>query len=351
MNVQVTHFQTLVTIRRERFLPQNGNVLVRKGQRVSADEILAVCENPPRYVWLDYARGLGLPAKKADELLQVKAGQNVDEKDILAGPFGWAKRVVRSPQKGQVVLAGEGQLLLKVETPGMELKAGFEATVVDLIAGRGVILETCAALLQGIWGNGKAANGVLMNPYHAAEQELTVEHLTMDIQEAILVGGWVSNPQTLKSAVELAVRGLILGGIEAQLLDLAKEMPYPILVLDGFGPIPMNSLAYRILSENERKFISVNAWEWERIKGIRPEAIIVIPEEENAEASREIVELSVGQTVRVCRSPYTARIGRLERINPGKTILGNGLSVNAGEVILDDGEKVITPLENLEVIL
>jgi len=89
----------------------------------------------------------------------------------------------------------------------------------------------------------------------------------------------------------------------------------------------------------------------ERIKGIRPEAIIVIPEEENAEASREIVELSVGQTVRVCRSPYIARIGRLERINPGKTILGNGLSVNASEVILDDGEKVITPLENLEVIL
>ncbi|MGB9640071.1 MAG: hypothetical protein ACPL4H_04115 [Anaerolineales bacterium] len=351
MTSLVTHFQSHVTIRRERFLPQNGKVLVRKGQKVSADEILAVCENPPQYLWLDYARGLGLPIKKADELLQVKVGQNVDEKEILAGPLGWAKRVVRSPQKGQVVLAGEGQLLLKVESSGLELRAGFEATVVDVIAGRGVILETSGALLQGIWGNGKAASAVLLNPYHAAEQELTVEHLTIDVQEAILVGGWISNPQTLKSAADFAVRGLILGGIEAKLLDLAKEMPYPILVLDGFGPIAMNSLAYQILSENERKFISINACEWERIKGTRPEAIIVSPAEENTETTREIVELSAGQTVRICRFPYTARIGRLERINPGRTILGNGLSVNAGVVILDDGEKVITPLEDLEVIL
>lgn len=351
MNVLVSHFQACVTIRRERFLPHNGKVLVRKGQRVSADEILAVCENPPHYLWLDYARGLGLPTKKADELLQVKAGQNVDEKEILAGPVGWAKRVVRSPQKGQVVLVGGGQLLLKIETSQLELEAGFEATVVDLIAGRGVILETCGALLQGIWGNGKAANGVLMNPYRAAEQELTVEHLTMDLQEAVLVGGWVSNPQTLKSAADLPVRGLIVGGIEAQLLELAKEMPYPILVLDGFGPIAMNSLAYRILSENERKLISVNAWEWERIKGVRPEAIIVNPEGESTQVSREIVELSAGQTVRLCRSPYTAKIGRLEKINPGRTILGNGLAVYTGEVILDDGEKVIAPLDNIEVIL
>ncbi len=350
-NGLTTHIQPLVTIRRERFLPQNGKVLVRKGQRVTADETLAVCEANPKYLLFDYARGLGLPIKKADELLQVKAGQEVEENEILAGLTGLAKRVVRSPAKGQVILAGDGQLLLKVAPSLFELKAGFEATIVDLIAERGVILETSGALLQGIWGNGKIATGVLLNPYHAAEQELKVEHFTMDMQNAVLIGGWISNPMTLKTAANLPVRGLIVGGLEAHLLNLAKEMPFPILVLDAFGSVAMNNLAYRILSSNERRQISVNAWEWDRVRGTRPEAIIVVSEVEKPELPQDIVEISLGKTVRLCRSPYTARIGRLERIYPGKTILGNGLSVNAGEVILEDGEKVTTPLENLEVIL
>ncbi len=351
MNAQIVHMKSFVTIRRECFLPQEGKVLVRKGQHVLPDEVLAVCESLPEYLLFDYARGLGLPAQKADRLLQVKVGQEIEEKDILAGPVGWAKRVVRSSKKGKVVLAGDGQLLLGVVKPPFELKAGFEAIVADLIAGRGVILETNGDLIQGIWGNGKCSSGVLMNPYQAAEEELSAEHFTLDMRDAVLMGGWVSKPSTLKSAAEFPLRGVILGGLAANLIGLAREMPYPILVLDGFGAIGMNSLAYQILSKNERKQISINAGEWDRLNGTRPEAIVGLSEIESEEMVSDLVELSAGQTVRICNSPYFGKIGHLERIIPGRTILSNGISIHAGEILLEDGEKVISPLDNIEVIL
>ncbi|MGB9641513.1 MAG: hypothetical protein ACPL4H_11435, partial [Anaerolineales bacterium] len=145
MDTLTTHISPLVTIRRERLLPHRGKVTVRKGQRVAAEDVVAVCEGDVRYVMLDYANGLGVPSQKADAYLAVKAGQEIEEKDILAGPLGWAKRVVRSPHKGQVVLAERGQLLLKVFNTPCELRAGFEAIVAEIIAERGVILETNGA--------------------------------------------------------------------------------------------------------------------------------------------------------------------------------------------------------------
>jgi hypothetical protein len=85
-------------------LPSAGRVLVRKGQVVNAVDVIATANLDPRHILLDVARGLGLPASKADEHIQRKPGEPVSAGDVLAGPVGWAKRVVRAPHAGVVVL-------------------------------------------------------------------------------------------------------------------------------------------------------------------------------------------------------------------------------------------------------
>ncbi|MFZ5809346.1 MAG: hypothetical protein ACOY16_08700 [Chloroflexota bacterium] len=350
MHTLVAHVSPLIVIRRERLLPQRGRVLVRKGQKVKAQDVVAECDLTPEYLWLDVARGLGVTPQRADSLLQVKMGMDVEEKDLLAGPVGWAKRVVRAPKNGRVVLAGDGQVLLQTKAKPFELRAGMEANVVELVGERGAILETRGALVQGVWGNSRIETGILVNGVSGGEQEFKKEHLTLETNNAIVLAGWVSEAATLKAAAEIPVRGLILGGLDAALIPLAREMPYPIMVVDGIGRLPMNLQAYQLLSSSERREVSLNASDWNLFLGTRPEVVVPLPVMDEIASSRDIDEFSAGQRVRICRNPYQGKTGILERIIPGKTVLGNGLSVQAGQVRLDDQELVISPLANLEIV-
>lgn len=350
MQLPVTHFQPLTTIRRERLLPSAGKVLARKGQKVKSSDILAECELTPQFTLVEYARGLGLSPQQADAFLQVKVGMDIEKNDLIAGPVGIMKRVVRSPYSGRVVLMGDGQLLLRLKSQPFTLQAGFEGTVVELIADRGAILQTVGVLAQGIWGNGRVANGMVVAVLGQADEELTEDHLDQRAQNAIIIGSYVSKGTTLEKAASLPVRGLVLGGLEATLVPMAEQIPYPILVLDGFGPYPMNPFAFPILVTNEKREAYLSAEKWDASRGTRPEIIIPLPVEDYHTESHETSELSVGKSVRIRRPPFYGRVGKVERLLNGKAILANGLSVQAAQVRLDDDELVLSPIANLEII-
>ncbi|GAB4480082.1 MAG: hypothetical protein Kow0088_21440 [Anaerolineales bacterium] len=350
MQLAVTHLRALTTIRRERLLPFAGKVLVRKGQKVQPTDILAECDLTPEFALVDYARGLGISPQQADAYVQVKVGMDVEANDLIAGPVGLVKRVVRSPYSGRIMLMGDGQLLLRLKAQPYSLQAGFEATVVELIAERGVILQTVGVLVQGIWGNGKTANGVVVAVLNNPEEELTETHLDQRAQNAIVIGSFVTQASTLEKAAALPLRGLVLGGMEATLIPIAEQMPFPILVVDSFGPSPMNPYAYPILATNEKREAYLNAELWDSYRGKRPEVIIPLPMDNYPTETQEIAELSVGRKVRICRAPYGGQIGQVEKLLNGKTILSNGLTVQAAQVRLANDELVISPLANLELI-
>jgi hypothetical protein len=245
---------------------------------------------------------------------------------------------------------GEGQLLLRLKSQPFSLQAGFEGTVVELIADRGVILQTVGVLAQGIWGNGLVANGIIAAVLSRADEELTEGHLDQRAQNAIVIGSYVTKERTLEKAASLPIRGLVLGGLEAELIPLGEKMSYPILVLDGFGPYPMNPYAFPILVTNERREAYLNAEKWDALRGTRPEIIIPLPLENYPAESHESAELIVGTSVRITRTPYCGRIGKVEKLLSGKAILPNGLSVQAAQVRLADDEVVLSPIANLEII-
>lgn len=350
MLMPVTHFHALTTIRRERLLPFPGKVLARKGQKVKATDVLAECDLTPEFALVEYARGLGLSPQKADTYVQVKVGMDIEKNDLIAGPVGIMKRVVRSPYAGRVVLMGDGQCLIRLKSQSFTLQAGFEATVVELIAERGVILQTVGVLAQGIWGNGRVAYGIVVAVLDQADDELTESHLDQRAQNAIVIGSFVTKGIALEKAASLPIRGLVLGGLEANLIPIAERMPYPILVLDGFGPYPINPHAYAMLATNEKREAYLSAERRDSFHGTNSEIIIPLPIEDYLTASRETSELSVGKSVRLCRSPYNGCIGKVERLLSGKAILPNGLSVQAVQVRLADNELVIAPIANLEII-
>lgn len=351
MLAPVTHILPLTTICRPRILPAPGRIVVRKGQKVSPNDTIAEASLHPEHILLDVARGLGLLADQADRHMQRSAGEEVDGGDVLAGPVGLARRVVRAPKAGRVVLAGGGQVLLEVASDPFLLKAGIQGVITQLISDRGAEIEITGALIQGSWGNGLIESGLILVVTKSPEDQLTREQLNVSQRGSILLGGYCSEAAVLEAAAELPLRGLILSSMDSSLVLLAQKMAFPILVLEGFGRLPMNHLAHRLLSSSERREATLFAQTWDRLAGSRPEIIIPLPATGQPPVPNEAVSFTPGQQVRVLRAPRHGATGKLVKLHQGLVTLPNGVKTLAADVRLEGGEVLVMPLANLEVII
>jgi hypothetical protein len=269
--------------------------------------------------------------------------------EIAAGK-GLFPRTVVAPREGRVVAVGGGQVLLEVGETKIELKAGIPGTVVEIIPDRGVVIQTAGALIQGVWGNGRVDSGSLINMAEKPDGVLTTGQLDVSMRGTVILAGMVQDAEVLKVAAELPVRGLILSSIYPSLLQVAREMRYPILITDGFGPLPMNSAAYKLLSTNVKRDVTINAEVFDRYSGARPELIIPLPIASDPPLLREVESFAPGLQVRMRRPPAIGMIGTIAAIRQGITTLPSGLRAHSADVKLENGETVLVPLVNLEVV-
>lgn len=350
MFAPVVHVLPMTRIRRHRLLPITGRVLVRKGQNVSAVDVVGEVNLDPRHVLLDLARGLGVGIGDADRYLEREAGELVSEGDVLAGPVGWGKRVVRAPCSGKLILTGRGKILIEEDVEPFQLLAGLPGEVVSLIPGRGAVVESIGALVQGVWGNGQINFGLLRVLIKKAEDILTVDQLDIDLRGTVAFAGYCGDEQVLHAAAELPLRGLILSSMAASLIPLAEEISLPIVIIEGFGLLPINSSAFNLLITSDRREIAVNAEKLDSYENQRPEVFISLPVNQMVHEPRDATLFSPGQKVRIVRAPYQSQIGTLITLKPGLEALPNGIKTTSAEVELENSIKVKLPLVNLEVL-
>lgn len=350
MQAPVNHIIGLTSIVRERLLPVSGKVLVRPNQKVSPMDVVAETHWAREHVLLDVARLLRISPNAADRLVKCKVDDKLAASVEIAVGKGLFPRSVRTPREGRVVAVGGGQVLMEVGETKMELRAGIPGTIIEVIANRGAVIQTAGALIQGVWGNGRIDSGLLVNIAEKADGVLTVGKLDISLRGSIILAGMVKDAETLQAAADLPVRGLILSSIFPSLLPKAREMRYPIMVTDGFGSLPMNSAAFKLLSTNAKRDVTVNAEMFDRYSGARPEVIIPLPISASPPAPREVETFAPGLQIRMRRPPFMGMIGSIVAVKPGLSALPSGLRAPAAEVKLENGETVIAPLVNLEVV-
>jgi transcription antitermination factor NusG len=134
------------------------------------------------------------------------------------------------------------------------------------------------------------------------------------------------------------------------LIPVAARMPYPIIVLDGFGQNPVNSAAHTLLVTNEGREITINAEPYDRFSGKRPEAIIPLPPAGEPRIPRNVTRFTAGQQVRVVRAPFAHKVGVIEALSPEAVAFPSGLRLPAARVEFSDGNKELVPLANIEVL-
>jgi hypothetical protein len=350
MLAPVTHILPLTVIRKERVLPVPGRVIVRQGQQVAPRDVIAEAKLAPEHVLLNIASSLGVSIERADNLIQCVAGNDVAQGDLIAGPIGLARRVVRSPVNGQIMLAGEGQVLIQVDKTPYELQAGISGTVSQLIPERGAVIETTGALIQGFWGNGRFDFGLVHIKLDNPEDVLTSDNIDVSLRGTIVLGGHCQDVAVLQKAADVPIRGLVLSSMPSNLIPAARAVDYPIIVLEGFGKLPVNPISYNLLTTHQNREISLSAEPFNAYKGQRPEVIIPLPTSRELDPPMLLEDFSEGQRIRILRAPYQARIGTVELLYNEPVEFPSGIRALGAQVGLDDGESVRVPLANLEVI-
>ncbi|MEK6223219.1 MAG: hypothetical protein N2D54_13320 [Chloroflexota bacterium] len=331
-------------------LPVPGNVLVRSGQTVEANDIIAQTNLQAEHIVLDIARGLGVLREKANEYIQRSIGDTVPKDAAIATRSGLASRVVRAPASGKVVAIRGGLIVLQVKNEPFELIAGIPGTVLKVEAEMGAIIETSGAWIQGIWGNNQTATGVLEALSDSADHEITAHDLNPDTSGQILMAGHCKDSSVLKFFKDNNLGGLILGSMATKLISLSKRMPYPIIVIDGFGELPMNHTAFQLLYSNATREISVNSTSLNRLTGTRPEIIIPLPGAGSPPIPIDLENVYVGHKVRILRAPHLGEVGTVSALLTGRTRFPSGLRLPAVEVELMNQEKSVVPLANIEVL-
>jgi hypothetical protein len=350
MLAPVVHILPLTTLRRERLLPVPGRVTARLEQKVTPLDVVAEAHYGQDHLLIDVARTFGIKTEAAQSLIQVKTGEIITKGQILAQRIGLVLKTLRAPSNGRVILIGSGRILMEVGEGTFELRAGIPGRVTRQISDRGVEITFNGVLVQGVWGNGQMGLGLMIPVVSAPDGSLTLNQIDVSLRGSILLAGYCNDPEALKAANDLPVRGIILGSMSPAVVPVAMQMPYPIVVIDGFSHRMMDGVAYELLTTNAKREVTLNAESLDRQSGVRPEILIPMQVTQEPPLLREAETFAPDQIVRLERSPHAGEVGTVARVIPGFTVVPSGLRVAAAEIKLDSGEQIIVPLANLEVL-
>ena len=351
-----SHVTLLATLRRERLLPLAGEVVVETRQRLEASDVVARTFLAEHHKLVDIARKLGVPADKADGALlkqdgdTVKAGEAIARRKVF---FGLLPRTARSPVEGRLVAAAGGKALVAASAQPFELHAGVPGTVVTILQGRGVVIETTGALVEGVWGNGREAFAPLRLAGDEPGTALAAAQVDMSMRGSLLMVGSLADAAALKRLSEVHVRGLVVGTLPAALLAQAQQLSFPVLVVEGFGQGGFSEPVLALLSSSAGRDAWLHAVPRDRFLGRRPELIIPLASPATpppAVADGEF--LAVGKRVRVLRGPEAGRVGTVAALGERPVPLPSGLRARMASVAFpaSGGPAIRVPYANLELL-
>jgi len=344
----------LTTIRRERLLPVPGQVLVSSGETVGPADIVARCQLPGEVCVIDISRALGVPRGRVAATLRKAAGDAVQVNEVLAapaGPLASLKKSCRSPVDGQVIEIRDNLVLIEAAATNLELRAHIKGQVTNVMPNRGVVISATGALIQAAWGSGGEAEGILKVVVDSPQKPLRPRTIDVSCHGTIVVGGRILEVEVLAQAVEAKVRGMIVGGADATLIGILESLPFPVLITEGFGTMPMAEPAFSLLHSNMGREAMLSADTRTRWGATRPEIMIPLrAEEEMPGEDGKIRPLQVGDRVRALRAPYLGMLGTVAGLPQRLQTLESGARMRVATVELEDGEQALIPLANLEMI-
>lgn len=360
-------------IRKTRMLPIPGELIVNAGDTVATDTIVARADTPGEPEILKVCSLLGVDPEEIEKYMTKKEGDSVNADEIIASYralFGLIKSDCTSPIDGTIesVSPITGQAIIRRYPTPININAYIPGKVVEIIQNEGVIIETYAAFIQGAFGIGGENHGEIKMASETPHDVLTEEQITPECKGKVLIGGSMVTAAALKKAIDTGVRGILVGGIMDK--DLTDFLGYRIgvaitghenigltlVATEGFGMVNMLEKTFSILKKNEGRVACINGTTQIRAGVIRPEVIIPLSLKEEVSTASGAAEdersygMTAGTLVRIIQEPYFGVVGHVRSLPPYLVRVETESSVRIVEIELEDGERVLVPRANVEII-
>ena len=356
-------------VEKDRRLPLKGDVHVKKGDRVTAESVVASTNLPGNVYPVNIANMMGCEAREITDFLVKKEGDFLEKDEVIAesqGFFGFFKSYVRSPIRGTVesLSTVTGQAILREPPIPVEVLAYVDGIIDDIYPEEGVKVNTAATFIQGIFGIGPEVIGELKMAVKSPSDVLDKDSITLEHKGKIIVGGSLVTAAALDRAVELGVKGVIVGGYDAH--DLKEFLGYDLgvaitgtedkgitlVVTEGFGKINMAKKTFDLLKAAEGRKTSINGATQIRAGVIRPEVVIPIADANiNDQKHAANTGMSIGTLVRIIRQPHFGEVAKVVSLPEKPVIIPSEAKVRVVEIeTLSNGERMMLPRANVEII-
>ena len=355
-----------------RRLPVKGAVLVKVGDLVEPNTVVARAELPGDLETVRLAERMSLDAEELLGNVKVSVGQTVEKGQMLAevsGFFGLFRTQVKAPSSGKIEYFTEvtGHLGIRRPPVPIEINAYVRGAVREVLEGEGVIVRTRGALLQGIFGVGGERQGEIEMVCSSPEEVVTPERIPGGCAGKVLVGGSLIRADALAKAAEEKAVAMVVGGILDQDLraylgyDLGvaitgdEKVPLTLILTEGFGQIRMADRSFALLRSLQGRGASVNGATQIRAGAMRPE--IIVPHTDIAAKLADMPAeksgagvLGAGTPIRAIRDPYFGQLGEVVDLPLEPVRIPTGAIVRVLRMKLGDGRVVEIPRANVEII-
>lgn len=359
-----------ILLTKNRILPLKGEVIVKKGDRVQPDDIVARTHLPGTVEPVNVANILGIPPEDIGDTMLKKQHDKVEKGEVIAlskSFFGLFKSRCYAKISGTVESISHvtGQVLLRGEPIPVTVKAYLNGEVVEVFENEGVAVSTWGSFIQGIFGIGGETHGEIKVVVPDNTTVLTEKEIDADCQGKVIVGGSLVTAGAIKKAASVNAAGIIVGGFnDSDLREFlgydigvaitgSEEIGISLIITEGFGQINMAQRTLDLLKSKEGQLACINGATQIRAGVIRPEAIIPFEGDVHAEikaADYRESGLDVGTPVRVIRHPYFGQLGKVTNLPPKLEKLESGSHARVLEVEFEDGTKAAVPRANVEML-
>jgi Na+-translocating ferredoxin:NAD+ oxidoreductase RnfC subunit len=142
---------TLIT--KDRILPLRGNVTVKIGEHLAAEQVVASTNLPGNVIPLNAANLLGILPGDVRGALLVKEGDKIEKDQIIAESksfFGLFKNKLKSPLTGSLESVSDvtGQLILRDPPIPVEIESYIEGRVTKIFPQEGVEVQAVGTFIR-----------------------------------------------------------------------------------------------------------------------------------------------------------------------------------------------------------
>ena len=314
---------------------------------------------------------LGIQASEIDHYMLKKVGDSFEKDELIAESksfIKWFSTQIKAPLRGKIesISSVTGQVLLREPPIPVQVKGYINGKVTEVVPQEGVVVETVCSFIQGIFGIGGETWGTLKFAVNSTNDILEESKITSEFKDAIIVGGAFADYTAIKKAIQVGVKGIIVGGIKDGDLrtilgyDLgvaitgSEDVGVTVVLTEGFGKIQMAQRTWNCLKEREGSMASISGATQIRAGVIRPEIIIPYDDADLSRIEKEVHEakpVAIGNQVRVIRQPYFGRIGTVTDLPSALTQIESETHARVLKVKFEgNNEEVTIPRANIELI-